>query len=241
MGAGIRSRWWYGVVVVGIVGSLVGSAGCAVHLHKRLPSDLERIANLSEDLERERQLREQEQAKLDEAMEQLRRALRKEIDDDQVKVGMDERGVVITFVAEVLFDSGKVKIRPEAYPVLDKVAQVLTDVTPDRRIAIEGHTDNEPIKRSGWKSNWELSTARSTSVLHYLVDEKGIQPDLVHSTGYGEYKPVTSNDTREGRQKNRRVEIVILPKELGQLKAEAGLETEPVAQEAAEAGDQYIK
>lgn len=240
MGSEVPSHVLQRLVVAGVVGTfVVGSAGCAVHLHKRLPSDLERIATLSEELERERRLREQERAKLDKTLEQLRRALRKEIDDRQVKVGMEDRGLVITFVAEVLFDSGKAEIRPEAYPVLDKVAKFLTDVTPDRRIAIEGHTDNEPIKHSGWKSNWELSTARATSVLHYLVDEKGITPDLVHATGYGEYRPVASNDATEGRQQNRRVEIVILPKELGQLKAEAGL-LEP-ATEAEPAHDRDIK
>jgi len=211
MGSGMRSQWFLRMVVVGVVGSLVGSTGCAVHLHKRLPSDLERIATLSEDLERERQLREEERAKLDKAMAKLRRALQKEIDDKQVKVGMEDRGLVITFVAEVLFDSGKAKIRPEAYPALDKIAQALTEITPDRRIAIEGHTDNEPIKHSGWKSNWELSTARATNVVHFLV-ERGLSPEVLQATGYGEHRPIASNNTPEGRQRNRRVEIVVLPK-----------------------------
>jgi chemotaxis protein MotB len=83
---------------------------------------------------------------------------------------------------------------------------------PENQIGIEGHTDNEPIKYSGWKSNWELSTARALSVLHYLIDEKGISPYRISAIGYGEYRPVTSNNTKEGRQLNRRVEIVILPK-----------------------------
>ncbi len=241
MGSRGQSSWLHHLIIAGVVGSLVGSTGCAVHLHKRLPSDLERIATLSEELEEERKLRERERARLDETLSKLRRALQREIDDKQVKVGMEDRGLVITFVAEVLFDSGKAKIRPEAYPTLDKVAAFLTDVTPDRRIAIEGHTDNEPIKHSGWKSNWELSTARATSVLHYLVDEKGIVPDLVHATGYGEYRPVASNDAADGRQQNRRVEIVILPKELGQLKAEAGMTESTAGAGAEETGDRDIK
>ena len=78
-------------------------------------------------------------------------------------------------------------------------------------IGIEGHTDNEPIKYSGWKSNWELSTARALSVLHYLIDEKGVAPIRVSAIGYGEYRPIASNSNKEGRQANRRVEIVILP------------------------------
>ena len=83
---------------------------------------------------------------------------------------------------------------------------------PDLNIGIEGHTDNEPIEYSGWKSNWELSTARALSVLHYLADQEGIAPQRLSAVGYGEYKPVASNDTKEGRRLNRRVEIVILPK-----------------------------
>jgi len=111
----------------------------------------------------------------------------------------------------VLFDSGKAKIRSEAHNVLDKVTKVINEKASDRNLAIEGYTDNEPIKKSGWKSNWELSTARATSVLHYL-EERGIEPKKLQATGYGEYRPVASNDTVEGRQKNRRVEIIILPK-----------------------------
>ena len=78
-------------------------------------------------------------------------------------------------------------------------------------IRIEGHTDNVPISKSGWKSNWDLSAARAVSVLHYIVDEHNIEPTRLSATGYGEYHPVDSNETKEGRQRNRRVEIVILP------------------------------
>ena len=79
-------------------------------------------------------------------------------------------------------------------------------------IGIEGYTDNVPIKHSSWKSNWELSSARSLSVLYFLANEKGISPERLSAIGFGEYRPVVSNDTREGRKLNRRVEIVIQPK-----------------------------
>jgi chemotaxis protein MotB len=110
-----------------------------------------------------------------------------------------------------LFDSGKAKLRKDSYLKLNKVVDVLNTTVADLNVGIEGHTDNRPIKKSGWKSNWELSTARALSVLHYLSD-KGVSEPRLAAIGYGEYKPVASNDTREGRQKNRRVEIVILPK-----------------------------
>lgn len=182
--------------------------GCAVTFHSGKPSDIRKI----EELEILAKAREQEVKELNEAKALLEKRLRKEIKGEQLYLEMAERGLVITFVAEVLFDSGKAKVKPEAYSTLDKIAKVLRESVGERNISIEGHTDNEPIKYSGWKSNWELSTARATSVLHYLVDEKNIAPARVAAVGHGEFKPVASNQTAEGRQKNRRVEIIILPR-----------------------------
>jgi chemotaxis protein MotB len=142
----------------------------------------------------------------------LEQRLGKEISDKEVTLQMMEKGLVITVVGDLLFDSGKAKIRNEAMPLLDKVADVLKNNMSDFNIGIEGYTDNVPIKHSGWKSNWELSTARSLSVLHFLVNEKGISPERLSAIGFGEFRSVASNDTKEGRKLNRRVEIVIQPK-----------------------------
>ncbi|MFH1577813.1 MAG: flagellar motor protein MotB [Candidatus Omnitrophota bacterium] len=180
---------------------LVGLSGCAFVLQKGRRTDVEKIEELS------KQLSELEQAKL-----LLGQRLAQEIKDKQVRLAMAEKGLVITFVADVLFDSGKAIIKPEIHSALDKVARILNEDVPENDIGIEGHTDDEPIKYSGWKSNWELSTARALSVLHYLVDIKGVSPLRVSAIGYGEYRPATSNITKEGRQYNRRVEIVVLPK-----------------------------
>ena len=183
-------------------------SGCAIGFYKRSPNDIKKIEDLKGEVERLKLLRDQENKELESTKAELEKRLRGE---KGVSVEMNERGLVVTFLAEVLFDSGKAKVRPEANDVLGKVANVINEKASARNIAVEGHTDNEPIKRSGWKSNWELSTARATSVLHYL-EEKGIDPKKLQATGYGEYHPVASNDTVEGRQKNRRVEIIILPK-----------------------------
>jgi len=183
-------------------------SGCAVGFYKRSPNDMKRIEDLKAEVDRLKSLREQEQKELESAKAELEKRLRGE---EGVSVGISDRGLVVTFLAEVLFDSGMAKIRSSADGVLDKVAKVINDKASDRNIAVEGHTDNEPIKKSGWKTNWELSTARATSVLHYL-EGRGIEPNKLQATGYGEYHPVASNDTVEGRQKNRRVEIIILPK-----------------------------
>lgn len=189
---------------------ILALCGCSVILQKRSPKDLDKIDNLSDQLQKERQAREE----LLRAKKELEEQLKKEIEEKKIKLEMAKKGLVITFVAEILFDSGKSVIRTEADSVLDKVADVVNSKLSDRNIAIEGHTDNQPIKQSSWKSNWELSTARATSVLHYLVDNKNVNPALLSAVGYGEYRPVASNDTAVGQQQNRRVEVTILPEKI---------------------------
>lgn len=179
----------------------VSLVGCTIIFQKGRRSDVEKISELSSQLD-----------ELNAARRILEDRLKQEIADKQVRLEMAEKGLVITFVADVLFDSGKAKIKTEALGSLDKVARVLTENLADFSIGIEGHTDNQPIKYSGWKSNWELSTSRALSVLHYLTDDKGISGERVSAIGYGEYHPVASNDTKEGMQLNRRVEIVVLPR-----------------------------
>ena len=178
----------------------LGLSGCTIILQKGRRTDIEKISKLKNDM-----------SELERAKGELEKRLQDEINNKQVKVEMEPKGLVITFVSEVLFDSGRAKLRKDSYSKLDKVAGVLNTTVADLNVGIEGHTDNRPIKRSGWKSNWELSTARALSVLHYLSDKSVSEPRLA-AIGYGEYKPVAPNDTKEGRQKNRRVEIVILPK-----------------------------
>ena len=115
---------------------------------------------------------------------------------------------------QVLFDSGKAVLRRSAYPVLDKVAKVLQDV-PDQPVGIEGHTDNQPIKYSGWASNKALSVARAKAVADYLVQKHGIDAGRLTAIGYGEDHPIAPNTMAAGRQQNRRVEIIILPQSSG--------------------------
>lgn len=184
-------------------------SGCAVGFYKGRPSDKAKIEELKDELSR-----------LREAKLLLESRLKDEIAAKQVKIDMGDRGLVITFVAEVLFDSGQAKIRAEGEGMLDKVARTLSEEGIENDIGIEGHTDNEPIKYSGWKSNWELSTARATSVLHYFIDNGGMAPERLSATGYGEYRPIASNQTAEGRQQNRRVEIIIKPEEVSQAERE---------------------
>ena len=208
----IRQRWSKALFSVGLV---VFVSGCAIKFSKRSPWDIQQLQTLSEQLEQFRtlaQLNADEANRLREAKAQLDRRLSSEISDKDISVGYDERGLVVRVLDQILFDSGKAKLRPEAHAVLDKVARVLNQEAGDQPIGIEGHTDNQPIKRSGWKDNWELSLARARAVLTYLVKERELAPTRVSAIGYGEYRPIASNATPAGRRMNRRVEIVVLPK-----------------------------
>jgi len=175
-------------------------AGCTFIFQAGKTSDTQKIQELStqlDDLARSKLLLEEK--------------LSQEINDKQIKLQMMEKGLVITVVGDLLFDSGKAKIRPEAFGLLTKVSRILKDNMAQFSVGIEGHTDNVPIKQSGWKTNWELSSARALSVLHYLANDQGISPERLSAIGNGEYRPVASNETKDGREQNRRVEIVILP------------------------------
>ncbi|MFA5389056.1 MAG: flagellar motor protein MotB [Candidatus Omnitrophota bacterium] len=165
--------------------------------------------------EKKRELSELEQAKLE-----LEKSLKKEIGEYKAKLKMTERGLVITFLSEVFFDSGKNDVKEEGKLSLRKVAEVLNKDVPNSNVAVEGHTDNDPIKYSAWSSNWELSSARALAVLHYLVDECEVRPGRLSANGYGEFHPVSPNDSAENKQKNRRVEIVILPSLVSKVKAD---------------------
>ncbi len=174
--------------------------GCTFIFQKGRRSDAQKIEELSAQLD-----------ELNRSKSMLEQKFSEEINDKQIKLQMMEKGLVITVVGDLLFDSGKAKIRSEAYPLLDKVSAILKDNMAQFNVGIEGHTDNLPIKHSGWKTNWELSASRALSVLHYLVKDQGIAPERLSAIGYGEYHPVVSNGTKDGRKQNRRVEIVILP------------------------------
>ena len=206
-------------IIIALI-SFVFLNGCAVVLQKGRRSDTERIQSLEEkkrlQVERIGSL-EKEIAGLMNIKSLLEEKLSKELADKQVRIEMEGKGLVVTFVAEVLFDSGKAKLRKKSFSSLDKVAQILTEEVPNNDISVEGHTDNIPIKFSKWRSNWELSAHRALSVLHYL-QSKGINPQMLSATGFGEYKPIASNDLSEGKQLNRRVEIVIIPESIKKAK-----------------------
>jgi chemotaxis protein MotB len=137
----------------------------------------------------------------------------------EIDVAVQERGVVISINAQLLFKSGSADLDPNSKPTIREIGDILLQV-PGKQIKIEGHTDNDAISSSQFPSNWELSSARATNVLRLLVDKAHIDPRLISSVGYGEFRPVAPNTTEENKSKNRRVDIVILRDAFD--KAEAG-------------------
>jgi chemotaxis protein MotB len=129
-------------------------------------------------------------------------------DMEGVVISREDRGVLISFGDAILFESGLVDIKDGAKPLLSSAASVIKKT--QNKIVIEGHTDNVPVGKSIYRSNWELSTARATSTLMYLLKEYNSSPERFSAAGYGEYKPVVSNATAEGRARNRRIDILFL-------------------------------
>ncbi len=125
-----------------------------------------------------------------------------------VLVHLEPRGLTISLGERGVFDSGSDEIRPDGRALLDALAADL--VTVGNHIRIEGHTDDVPIHNSRFPSNWELSTARATVVVSYLIRNYGFRPDRLSAAGYAEYRPVVSNESEEGKARNRRVDIILL-------------------------------
>ena len=127
---------------------------------------------------------------------------------DKITVQQTEQGAVIRFSDEVLFKKGSAKLRPEAFDILRSVGIKLLEKNP-KSIEVEGHTDSTPIRSRQFPSNWELSSARATSVVKFLISVVNIDPSKLQATGHGEFKPIAPNNSRSNMAKNRRVEVVV--------------------------------
>jgi chemotaxis protein MotB len=138
----------------------------------------------------------------------LSEELKAEIESGQIEVSMQTRGLVVSFTQAALFPSGEDVISPEAYSGLEKVAGAINKIP--NPVRLEGHTDSVPIRTARFRSNWELSAARSIALLELLSTRFGVPRTRMSIAGYAESAPVASNDTEVGRARNRRADIVIL-------------------------------
>ena len=197
-----------------------------VHEHEELLAKLQQDADRfraeeaeKNRLEKERLAKEEEIKKLTAAQAQLTASLQDEINKGTVTIQQVRDRLTINMVEKVLFDSGRAQIKPDGMKVLQQVGDVIKDVS-DKQIRIEGHTDNVPIGmklRDKFETNWELSTARATNVVRYLIDEGGVEPGHISAAGYADTRPVAANDSQDGKSSNRRIEIILYPRDLAEI------------------------
>jgi len=168
------------------------------------------LPNLVTVTEEEHQLSEEimeEKRRLNEVSDEFQRALQPFVESQLVGIKQHDFWVELEMNSELLFASGKAELSSKAIPVLEKVAEVVRNVS--NVINIEGYTDDVPISTGIYPSNWDLSSARATSVVKELV-KNNIPPTRLSAVGYGEFHPVADNTTEEGRFKNRRVVLVLM-------------------------------
>lgn len=138
---------------------------------------------------------------------QFKEIMIKEYSQPELVIIKRERGVVLSLGENILFGPGEAKLNKRAYPLLESVSSVIKK--SKLYIYIEGHTDSKPIKTAKYPSNWELSVARSVSVVEHLIQKCSVPPERIGIAGYGESLPIAPNDTEENRSKNRRIEIIL--------------------------------
>ncbi len=191
-----------GAAAGGLAGALIGDALDET----RNPEREESLATANAALEAERSRLAAENARL---QAELARKLAEK--NAPVTIEVKDGQIRFTVLNEVLFDSGKSEIKPEGVAILDSVLEMIQKDYPDRKIMVEGHTDDQPIVHSKWADNWELSYARSAAVVKHFMADKGVGGDRLSALACGEFRPVEKNTTKEGQRLNRRAVIVVLP------------------------------
>jgi len=171
-----------------------------VPLDNQTPAEVEKRRELSEEILKERR-------QLKQVSDQLEKALGAFIDKNLISVKRNDYWIALEMNSELLFLSGEATLSKKAGPVLKKITEVINPLP--NVINVEGHTDNIPIGTPKFPSNWDLSSARATSVVQEFVKE-GINPIRLSAIGYGEFHPIGDNKTEEGRFKNRRVILVLM-------------------------------
>ena len=168
--------------------------------------------SLQEDLLREREIRERREAEIAEisgTYDSLVNELEREVQQGQIEIHQLRGRLQVRALDQILFDSGRTEIKPEGAKVLASVAKQIAKIA-NHKVRVEGHTDSVPIATALFPSNWELSAARAAGVVRYLSSH-GLSPQQLSAQGFGPYQPIADNKTREGRARNRRIEIVLVP------------------------------
>ena len=195
---------------------LAGGTGNKEFLSDQKPNDEKELSASSleaEQAKKQEEAREKEKKEMDE-LKALQKKIDQYINEKQLsssfQTKLTEKGLMVTILENVLFDSGKADVKLESLSIAKEMSNLLVSASP-REITVSGHTDNVPIANAQFASNWELSTQRAVNFMQVLLQNKELQPGKFSAVGYGEYRAIAPNDTQEKKKKNRRVEVFILP------------------------------
>jgi chemotaxis protein MotB len=180
--------------------------------NKEIDSLKKQVVTLTEEKDETIEEKERSIKEVKKTYDNLMAEMSQEIKTGEITITQLKDKLSVNLVDQILFDSGSAEIKKGGKKVLDRVTEILKKVT-DKHIRIEGHTDDVQLSRrirAKFASNWELSTARATTVARYL-QMQGIEPRLLAASGYSSYRPIAKNNTDAGRAKNRRIEIVLTP------------------------------
>jgi chemotaxis protein MotB len=235
----------------GLLAAVVVAAGAAAYLflnqgalrqqagenEKKAQAMEQQLVQAKGEVDKLAKEKEAELAKLKQAQNDMLQSLKKEVEAGEVMVSQLADRLSVKILDKILFASGEAVISPKGREVLKRVGKVLaTARDKDKVIRIEGHTDNVPISaklKEKFATNWELSTARATTVVRFMAESSKIPPDAFEAAGLGEYHPIADNTKPEGRQQNRRIEIILYPhvqelaKELPKAKEPAAVDIKP--------------
>lgn len=174
----------------------------------RVPDDTEKGEENQE--RNEETAQKKETSELNDIQKQINSKIQMANLTDKLETSLTDGGLLITIRDNVLFSSGSAEVRAEDLQTVKEISELLILDLP-RNIIISGHTDNVPINNSEFESNWELSVMRAINVMKIVLKNENLDPRLFSAKGFGEFRPIGSNDSVAGRAKNRRVEILILP------------------------------
>jgi chemotaxis protein MotB len=178
-----------------------------------LNAEQEELARKTDMYKKQLEEREQKIDRVTDTYRSLMERLSPEIDEGKIRIDQADTRLKLNLVDKILFPSGSATLTRKGKEIIEKVGYALKE-TRDRKIMIEGHTDNVPLRpelRRKFGSNWDLSAKRATAVVKHIQEKVGIDPRLLSATGYSMYSPIVKNDSAKNRQMNRRIEIVLVP------------------------------
>ena len=193
--------------------ALESQVGDLTKQNDELKTHLEAAKSEAEALKAEQDKLKAEAAATTTKYDELVSQLSSEVESGNLKIRQFQNMLSVDVAEQLFFASGSANLKPKGREVLTKVGEAIKQY-PDKIVRVVGHTDNVPIKSSAFASNWELSTIRATNVVRFLQDKCKLEPERLIASGRGPYQPVADNSTAEGRQQNRRIEIMLIDKSM---------------------------